>query len=196
MNIKSTLEIHFHQQDEGSVFLENTASGEDEKFGEILLLCLYITRTFSNFGNDNHDGKMLALFLHETGEDIEKFKKEISNAEAKLIEYNGHKGRKYFTANLTYSEDSLKYWQNAKGFGIFAKGIGYYAPNSIIILLRYLMKKRSNDNNFIEKLQTTCMMCSSTYNEGNIKLTNQHQVAFFIASAIAGDNVKSDFIDQ
>ena len=34
MNIKSKLEIHFHQQDRGSVFLENTASGEDEKFGE------------------------------------------------------------------------------------------------------------------------------------------------------------------
>jgi len=39
MNIQSNLEINFHQQDEASVFLENTASGKEEKFGEILLFC-------------------------------------------------------------------------------------------------------------------------------------------------------------
>ena len=196
MNIKSKLEIHFYQQDEGSVFLENTASGEDEKFGEILLLCLYITRTFSNFGNNDQVGQSITIFLQKIGENIEDFKNQISQDEAKLVKYNGSKGRKYFTADLTYDGKNLKYWQNAKGFGIFARGMGYYAPNSIILLLRYLIKKKDIDNDFIENLQTACAMCSTAYINESISLTNQHQVAFFIATTIVNEDVKSDFIDQ
>ena len=51
MNINSRLEINFHQQDEVSVFLENTTSGREEKFGEILLFCCVALRNIVNFGN-------------------------------------------------------------------------------------------------------------------------------------------------
>lgn len=72
-----------------------------------------------------------------------------------------------------------------KGFGIFATGVGYYAPVSVMALLRYLAEKRASDSAFLASLGKACALCGDFYSEGQITLTNHAQLTLS-ALALSG----------
>jgi len=165
MNIQSNLEINFHQQDEASVFLENTTSGEEEKFGEILLFCCVALRTIVNFGN-HQAAELIAMTLSQVGGNLKELAGHDSPDAAKLIDYPGSAGRKRFLVTLGFSSDNFNFQYKPKGFGLLGIGTGYYAPNAVMLLLRYLTKKRLDDEEFIERLENAVEQCGAIYYRG------------------------------
>jgi len=182
MNINSRLEINFHQQDEASVFLENTTSGREEKFGEILLFCCVALRNIVNFGNHHPIASSLAVLLSQQ---IKGNLKELMNhkgpSEPKIIDYPGSQGRKRFVASLKCADDNFNFQYNAKGFGFLARGIGYYAPNSVLVLMKYLAKRRQDDKEYIEALENAAEQCGAIYLSGQLSIPNQSKIALMIA---------------
>lgn len=124
MNIGMNLEIHFHQQDEASVYLESDASGKDEKFGEILLFCCFALRTMSNFGR-NSIASSLATMLSQIGDHLIELPNLHSPDEAKLVSYQGNQGRKRFVAKLRYNDKNFTFKFKPKGL-FLTGGIDYY----------------------------------------------------------------------
>src|SRR3972149_9384561 len=110
MGIELILEIHFHQPDEASVYLENTANeAEDVKFGEILLFCCVTLRMLVNLGQRNPVASGgTASLLTQISDDIYEFG-DVAERDIRLIEYKGNPGRKRFEAILRYSENSLSF---------------------------------------------------------------------------------------
>ena len=64
-----------------------------------------------------------------------------------------------------------------------AKGIEYYAPNSVIILMKYLAKKHLNDIKYISTLQYVINKCGTIYFTNKLNMANQTQVALEICSS-------------
>jgi len=182
VDIRSKLEINFHKQDEASIFLENSTSYKEEKFGEILLFCSFVIRTLVNLGN-NSTSSALAKLLTAVKINTKELMNHQSPDEAKLIDYPGFQGRKRFVANLKYSNDNFNFQYAAKGFGFFASGMGYYAPNSVILLMKYLYNKRKNDKEYIEALKSIATQCGIIFSSGKLEISNQNSFILSIISA-------------
>lgn len=108
MNIRSNLEINFHQQDKASVFLENTASGKEEKFGEILLFCGVALYTIVNFGNHPAAGQ-IAMLLSQVDGNLKEFAGYDSPSGPKLVDYQATTGRKRFLVILKCSDNNFNF---------------------------------------------------------------------------------------
>lgn len=181
MNIGMSLEIHFHQQDEASIYLESNTSGEDEMFGEILLFCCVALRQMVNFGINHPTSSALAMLLTQISNSIVQIANYENPNTPKLVDYKGSPGRKRFVASLGYINGKLNFQFNAKGFGLLAREMEYYAPNSVLVLLRYLVKKRINDRDFISRLSRSVENCGKAYYSGQLSVLTQHQIALMIA---------------
>ena len=182
MNIGMNLEIHFHQQDEASVYLESDASGKDEKFGEILLFCCFALRTMSNFGRHSI-ASSLATMLSQIGDHLIELPNLHSPDEAKLVSYQGNQGRKRFVAKLRYNDKNFTFKFKPKGL-FLTGGIDYYAPNSVMILLRYLVEKRIDDEAFISSLSQATKKCGEAYIGRQISMWTHNRTALTIASSV------------
>lgn len=183
MRIQSILEIDFHQQDQVSIFLECTAVDSEEKFGELLLFSCFVLRTFINLG-DNSVSDALMHQLISTEGNLNNMIRQNNPNEPEIISYPGSKGRKRFTANLRIFDNESNFQYNAKGFGFLAKGVGYYAPNAVLVLMKYLAKRRLSDANYIEALEKSAKQCGLFYNSNQLSITNQGQIAFMIAGSM------------
>jgi hypothetical protein len=51
-------------------------------------------------------------------------------------------------------------------------------------LLRYLAKRRIDDQDFISSLSTAAERCGETYYSGQLSILTQHQIALMIASGV------------
>ncbi len=179
-------EIHFHQQDQASVFLETTVSGNEEKFAEILLFCCFAIRQMVNFGRDPA-AFAIARLLDYASTALKEVADHQSPDEAKLVEYKGSPGRKRFVARVTCTDDRLGFILKPKGFGLLGRGMGYYGPDSVTLLLKYLVKKRNGDDEFIGKLAAAAAMCAQAYSQGQVSLATQSQIAMMVAATTAGN---------
>ena len=155
VKIETNLEICFYEQEESSVFLETNVTGEDEKMAEVLTLCSYCLRQLMSLGQ-NQITHTVAKLLKDTECHItELIGRDIG---VTLVKARGHKGRKNFisrltafkrpetnkTHKITLSLES-KFWLKAKGFGLLARSVGYYAPMSINVLIKYLVEKHKDE---------------------------------------------------
>jgi len=184
MKIEMILGIHFHQQDEVSIFLESNGKGNDEKNREILIFCSVALRILFNLGNDHAAYSLAKLLEQSEGSLSKEFADHKSPEGAKLVKDKGILGQKRFEAQLKFieSENYFNFQFHPKGFGFFGRDIGYYSLTAVIMLLKYLTKKRVKDKDFLNKLSVAARMCGEFFNSGQLSLTNQNQAALTIAT--------------
>ena len=154
----SLAEVHFHDQDVASVFSETTESGDTMQYLEVVHFALFSARTLVNLGAGDHQSS-LALLLRETLSDPEGSLRDLPSAEVvggvSLLEQSVGEGKRRFVSAVTIPRDgglglrqvrggvapTVEYSYSPKGFGMLGRGLGYYAPHSVITLLRYLIRK-------------------------------------------------------
>lgn len=172
--MKAILEIHFYQEDKVSVFLKSDSSGDEEKFGEVLLFCLFAMRQMANLGQQ---GRSLAELLTIMPEGISDLGRETIGG-VRLVKYHRYPpGQKRFEAKL----DENRFTLNAIGFGLLARGVGYYAPVSVLALMSYLVKRRMGDDDYLARLARAAAACGSFMLAGKLTILNQTQLAFSCA---------------
>jgi len=182
MEIAFNLEIHFHSPKEGSVFLEGNCAGDMEKFGEILLFNCYFLRQIVNFGNDQLIVNSILSVFMDFILDLPSITEHSNPDLPKLIMYKGTAGRKRFLAKLRYKDNQMKFNFKTKGFGLLARGIGYYSPSSIYLLLKHLVSRRIDDEDYIYNLSDSIKKCIGTVINQQLNIMNQHTIALIIAA--------------
>ncbi|MCH7989726.1 MAG: hypothetical protein IID46_11350 [Planctomycetes bacterium] len=181
MGLAQNAEIHFHQQEQVSVFLESNVSGDEKKFGEIATATFFAIRMLSNL-SVNETSDKLATFLKAPPEAVHLFASRSATGGFQLIPYPGSQGRKRFLAKLRI-DDCMLFDVKAKGFGVFATGVGYYAPMAVIALIRQLSEKRENDPHFLCALGRAAETCGQFHLQRQITLNNQGELAIFVMKA-------------
>jgi len=191
MNITEQVEIHFHQQEQVSIYLESTASSNQAKLGEVALCSMYAIRMLSNLGA-NETSNNLASFLAGGNHVVQAFATGASTGGFDLIPYPGSYGRKRFLAKLTLTDSAVRFDLKPKGFGLLATGVGYYGPISVFALLRFLAQQRSEDADFLDSLGRAVAQCGQAHLAGQITLTNHYEILLAILAAHSGRYLNSE----
>lgn len=174
--IETNVEINFYQQDEASVYMTSTASGAKEDFGIMLLFSLYTIRTLVNLGRDSKEARGILAMLDEMDTGLKDFAKD--KKEVKLVKSTNSRGPKYFIGEMSTDENTKVYYQHkAKGFGIMGKGLGYYAPVSVMAFIKWLANKYEKDNKMFEVVGNTCVGIASVFNNSRVNITDQTSIA-------------------
>lgn len=195
----ATIEVHFYQQNEVAFFLEtNIPDQEQEKFSEVLCFCCLAIRQMSNLNSPQMSASIGAI-LGSASSDIALFAEAASqpNPNLAIVDYRGTPGRKRFALNLQISGTAVNFSLSAKGFGIFASGMGYYAPASVTSTLAFLAKRRSNDQFYLKVLKELAGMFSVPSNLARIGMSGQAELAMqFALSAFAAARNSSEAINS
>jgi hypothetical protein len=191
VNIRNSAEIHFHQQEQVSVYFETNASGVEQEFGEIALMTCFSIRILSNLGvNDASD--MLAQFLVNAPRAVEEIVSGGSTGGFELIKYPGYKGRRQFILNMVMNDSQFKLDLSQLGFGFLARGYGYYAPIGVFALLRFLAGKRPGQDGFLNTLGLATQSCGCLHLQRRITLVNHPDLAMAVLANSCGE----DYLDH
>jgi len=184
MKIITRLEIHFYQQDEVAVFFENNALGEDESFAELLTYALFTARTLVNL-NNNPQGIGLIAVLEKIFQDPDEFFRSELGSMPKIVDYRSNEGRKSLIVTTDYDKNTnrVKFWLKTKGFGLLGRGLNYYSPIAVTTLFRYLINRRKEDREFLVSMVSISSTLGTLMYGGNLKMTEQHNVALKIAQS-------------
>lgn len=175
MNIIQKAEVHFHQQEQLSVYLESNSTDEFEKVGEIGLLTMFALRQLSNLGTSEEAAK-LAKFLCAAGELVAAFASGESPGGFELIPYPGHEGRKRFYATVELHTDQIRFDMKPEGFDLLGTGLGYYAPIAVLGMFQHLARRRVTDEEYLRQLAAAVCLCGGAHMRGEVGLTNQLQL--------------------
>lgn len=175
MDVEIDAEIHFYSENEAAVVLESRGNKNDDKFGEGLLFCRFAFQSMGNLQGDDIEGSLAQVLLGVNAKSL------LKEEDLKLIEYNGD-ADKVFYIKLEYKgeEDSFFFNLKTSGFGFLGKGLGYYSPCSVMILLEYLLKKRSGDKKYISNLIHIANQSGYAYFKNLISMGNRFTLPLFI----------------
>lgn len=173
------VEIHFHYQDRVAVLIES-AGGVDEKLGELTLFAAYACRQMVNLGG-SPPAHSLANLLIECSGGLQELTGHRNPDGVRLVEYAGSPGRKRFEARLRMADGQHSFTMNAKGFGLFGQGLGYYAPTSVTMLLQHLVERRLLDEEYLAALAITAKTCGETFLNGRLTVATQDKIALSAA---------------
>ena len=180
-----TAQIHFHQQDEASVFFEDNAHGLVEVVGEIHLFVLFALRQMSNLGTHLDP---LAEVLVRTEEGIELFASGQDIGGVRLIRYPGTPGMRQFLLSGQFGSmgnRQASFDMKTRGFGFMWKGMGYYGPVAVTTLLRFLAVRRAKSPRYLQCLAQAGVGCGAAHLARKISVTNQTPLSFAILQPIA-----------
>ena len=193
MNGKLDLEIDFYK--DNSIAISMDIDSENQKFTEVLSYYLFLLRTLTNIG-ERKSSRVLAIILSKaTKENIYKRMNFKYPDRPELIDFPGSNAQKRFTSSLRINE-IINYQYNTEGFGILAKGIERFASYACIGLLEYLINKRKNDYEYIEKLVYGVSVCANLYLDGNISITNQTKYALDTAILLFSEGTINEEVNK
>ena len=181
MDISQKVEIHFHQQEQLSLFHESNATGAEEKLGEVALVAFYVLRTLCSLGQ-SQESTTLAQLLSTAFETVPTFANGSATGGFDLITYAGSQGRKRFLADIRLTDSNTSFNYKPKGFGIMGSGLGYYAPISTLAIIRYFSMKRAEDSEFLVSLAEAGATCGEAYLHAQVSMTNQLPLGNFIVA--------------
>lgn len=182
MQIRMNVAIDFYEQEKASVYLESFSLPSDEEVAEIMLLVMFAIRQMSNLGVNETTDQMAGMFMGLPAAIRGLASGEVTGG-LQLILPPGQPGRKRFDAKLTMTPQQTNLALNAKGFGWFATGMNYYAPVSVLALVRYLAMKRSNDEYYLTILAKAVAKTGGVHLDRQITLSNHAAIAASIVAS-------------
>jgi hypothetical protein len=175
-----TAEVWFQEQDEWTVTLSSTLADPDEGLYETMLFCLFAARQIANLRGDAQ-AQALGEALTLIDEDA-PLASVIERLEAWRTPSHNPMGRKGFTAELR--EDGRRFFKlGTHGFGLRSKGIGYYAPVSVLALLVRLLDSRADDDEYQRALGTAARGIGYASGDGLLGIRQHTEIAMMTASA-------------
>lgn len=162
---KLSAEIHFHKQDEASVYFESSCTGEEEVYGEVLLFSCFCLTTLEGLRDQSIVDNLVEL-LYSIGsrEECLKLIDYVGKDGVNLVQYQGLPGRKRIDVKLDIESNPIKFNTIPTGFDPYlAVGVDYYFSHSIIILFKYLLNRRRDDMAAFNSLMYAASMCGMRY---------------------------------
>jgi len=185
-------EVNFHEQEVASIFHETNVAGRDEQFAELCFAGAFAIRMMSNMGvNETTD--MIGQQLQMVAQLIVETPQDLLEPKPKLIPYPGTPGRKRFIGNLQLSPQGMRMDFKAKGFGLLARGVGYYGPVAVQSVFRYFANRRADDTEFLTAIAETAAACGQLQLGRQIQVTNHAQLQMTLIGSCFGDYLPDGF---
>lgn len=109
-------------------------------------------------------------------------KNYVSLDDIKLVPFKEQPGEKRFLATLDFRSKRALLRLHPKGFDPLGRGVNYYAPVSVGLLLRHLAFLQSRDPDYIRALSLAASLCGEAFLLGKVTLVSQPVLAFEIAA--------------
>ncbi len=177
------LQVHFPYRTVASVLLQSTLAAEMEQFGEFLLFASFAFRQMANLSK-THQTKSLAALLEAIRDDTILLGERLAASGVVLRDYQGKPAEKYFEGRLELGDKRHTFKVVPIGFPYLGSDLGYYAPQSVLALLRFLVKRHLDQDAYLKRLAITTHLCGRTFLEGHINVLSQEAHAYAIADAV------------
>jgi len=182
---RGSLGVHFYDQNVAAVVFAAVGPG-DQRPSEVLLACAFTLRQIANLGSGSIVRSIASLLLAVPG-GLSALAHHDSPGGPELIAYTGSPAKRRFIGELRHRGHDYGFNLGAHGFGILAQGMGFYAPSSIFLMLRYLARKRLSDDLYVDALEKAAQMCGSCAHNGQVASRSQHELALTIALDAAAE---------
>lgn len=108
---------------------------------------------------------------------------EIWPSVTQIVNRRTSPGNKRFFAEMFLTKDKVQFELNLKGFGIFGKGVNYYAPMSVILFLKHLFDQSDDKSYFRHKrhLAKSSNLCGNAFLSGEINPASQLSIPVQLA---------------
>lgn len=195
MYIVGMAEIHFHKQEQLSVFLESNSSGDFEKAAEIGLLTMVVLRTLNMLAGCP-EADNLARILNGAREVVGAFAARQATGGFELIPYPGFEGRKRFYPKLELHDNLIQFEFRPTGFDERGTGLNYYAPIAVLGLLRELAIKRANDRDYLARLVVAAVFGSNAHTHHHIDSDNEVELGVSGVMASCGELLQQNWLES
>jgi len=181
------LQVDFYQQDEASLFLESNAPGDLHDFGEIVLFDCFTLRQMHNLVRAPASMVLASLLGSIHGVvDVLELVTTTPQDFPRLVDYRGIPGRKRFLATLDFNTERASFILKPRGFGLLGKGVNYYAPHSVILLLKYLASRHISDSEYLARISRAANICAMVFVQRKVTTFTQAGLAVGIARTVFG----------
>ena len=185
LDFSGSVEIHFHQQREASVFIESSEQGDRAIFVDAALFAALAIRVLSNLGNCEESG-ILASALSDVGKGAKPPETGVTYGDVLIVPYAGSPGRKWFKATIRMKPAQFVTKVESSGFGWFNVGYGAYAPISVLTLLTYLMRRESTKLATQLCMLSVCPAIVDLYREGRLTpFANHHELTLLAVESLS-----------
>lgn len=108
----------------------------------------------------------------------EQIAQQICPIVPQVSNHIGGEGQKQFIVNMEFRDNRvLNFDLQPKGFGMFGKGVNYYAPMSVILTFKYLYSLHddweSENSRFRKMLIKSANLCGTAFLQGKITAVSQ-----------------------
>jgi hypothetical protein len=191
MRFSIKLVVHIYDDDEHAITLQSQAGGDTPKFAELLMYCCFTLRILSNLGGaETRKGPAweIAHTIYELGNDRNTLM-AIGSPEDKLKLVEEAKpnviAEKGVEAELSCSGQNMNFQFRPKGFEILGRHMDDYSLFAAVLLLKYLLTRRLEDENYLMMLFACNESVVSAAIGGKLSSTSHHRDAVTIAVTVA-----------
>jgi len=130
-----------------------------------------------------------AMLRASAGGDVSEIARTLWPETAHLVDYRRAEGSKRFKAAFDLQENRVLIELEAKGFGLFGQGVNYFAPMSVVLLLKYLTDKydkKPGDSEFADRLRQAAQASGQAFLEGRIAGSGAMELPVQIDMIVSG----------
>lgn len=119
----------------------------------------------------------------------EQLAKQICPTIAQIKKHSGRNGKKRFIADMVVREKkTVNFALQTKGFGFLGKGANYYAPMSVILILKYLYSSHDDwtpeNSRFKTMLTQAANLCGQAFLQGKVSTVSQVKLPLNITNQV------------
>lgn len=202
----TTAEVHFHNDGAASCVLATEATGDTLVL--VHEFCLWASMASHQYCTMGPDGHKLAQLLMEQlsllpqdldPEDpsyaqhvaciVEGKRDELLQdavGEPILREHSDEAKRRFLAQMTPYGDEGFRFNLDMKGFGWLGRGLDRYCPQSVMLLLRFLYRRYSEDPKKMAALLTLSVFMGISYVQNHVSMRNKVMHATMKVIAIMG----------
>lgn len=194
ISLAASLETIFRSENEVGVnFTWEPLENTDQSFLTLLTFSLFWSRQMVNLGRGPVADSVAHLLANTNPIQLGELGESGRAGELRLVSGIDPKHARSFEGNVggRLSVDTgdmralpmgnLQFRFKARRFGWLGRGIGYYAPASVLASLCFVSRLHVDDESFLKALSLTAGMLGIRYLGGGLSLGNYREVALGIA---------------
>lgn len=165
------LEIWFPSKDEVSIVVEADGDGFEREVAEATVFAAFAAGMIVGMGKRPETQYLCDLLADMPHDGVEL----LHMGELQIVPPSSAKGQKGFEGALKISPGLARTGIKPTGFGLFSRGVGFYAPMAALALFLDLHHRQSPDGRFV--LVETARRIGTLGAAGHITIASQAQVA-------------------
>lgn len=180
MNVRCHSEVHFDRSGRYMIEFRDTSDPDDRQFGQLLFVSSIALRQLVNLGPKNPNTVSVLGYMGLAATQGFFMKQAVDDLAPREVGPVTGPQKKRFVSDLIYSDSTYSFTQDAKGFGLLARNIQFYAARQILAVANWVSKEHPKDVAFGFQLDMVLANAAGLFDTGTITVFNQQDAALFV----------------